>query len=351
MSDFDLGMDLEAELAGIRGHKDKKEKPDAHQKNVKQEQTQSHRGDSSQTNTGKSKQAPPTEPDGFDVKQSHQETPGNDNNKKKKPDPINWKQFKTLPGIFEHVGGDRPVRLNQRIRKSQVSGIPEPFLGIIQEQLKERFIGAVVDFPWGSYQVTDKNRVFNANPSLMRYLLFDSLRDDKGTHVQYAKQWMVLQHPVFDEGFNPDAHLGVTNDELDIYALLFIGHSAENQQEDGQPIKASKESEHDHQTAERIGLLNMSMSRVLDKLSEQEEAFATYTERNTTLQTVMLLDRMGLLKGGLPKDVGDFVRILEESRGVLAETDDVITHHMEAEKERQKTLARQQRMRKMQGQS
>lgn len=351
MSEFDLGLDLEAELAGIRGHK---KKPNPKKPKTQDEQTQnqapSHRGDSQNDQNDQSQNKTPNprqaEPEGFDVAQSQQETPGNSGNKNKKADPVNWKQFKTLPGIFEHVGGDRPVRLNQRIRKSQVSGIPEPMLGFIQEHLKERYIGAVVDFPWGSYKVTDKNRVFNANPSLIRYLAFDALRDAAGTHVQYAKQWMVLQHPVFDEGFNPDTHLGQTSDELDIYALLFVGHADTDYNES---VQSSKEPEQDYQTAERMGLLNISMSRVLDKLNEQEAAFNQYTERNSMIQTVMLLDRMGLLRGGLPRDVGDFIRILEESRDTVADTNNVIDSHMEAEKERQKTLARQERMRKMQG--
>ena len=107
-------------------------------------------------------------------------------------------------------------------------------------------------------------------------------------------------------------------------------------------------SEMDYQTAERLGMLNMGMGRVLDKLNEQEELFRAYAERNAIMQTVMLLDRMGLLAGGLPKDVGAFVRILEENRATLAETDAAVSGHIHKEKERKKMLAKQERIRQLQ---
>lgn len=252
-----------------------------------------------------------------------------------------------MSGIFEHVGGERPVRLNPNIKKTQVAGIPEPMLWFVVEQLKEKHTGAVVTFPWGEYEITEKNRVFTTKSSLIRYLLFDRLRDAQGTHLQYAKQWMVLQHPVFDEGFNPETHLGPNNDELDIYALLFVAHTAEEYSEDSSTPKTSG-SEMDYQTAERLGMLNMGMGRVLDKLNEQEELFRAYAERNAIMQTVILLDRMGLLAGGLPKDVGEFVRVLEENRETVTETEATVSDHIHREKERKKRLAKQERIRKMQ---
>ena len=92
----------------------------------------------------------------------------------------------------------------------------------------------------------------------------------------------------------------------------------------------------------------MGMSRVLDKLNEQAELLAEQNERQTMLQTVLLLDRLGLLKGGLPKDMGEFVRVLEQNRDAVVQTGVVVDNHVRAESERKQTLARQERMRQMQ---
>lgn len=376
MSDYEFDLNIEAELAGIRGYnRDKSDKP---------EKTQKQRPKPEQTNPVPAKKEPPKEPEqakpapppepeitqpkpgqgssGASTPPEQANTPSHSHggeggassssvateSKKEQTShtsSVDWKRFKTLSGIFEHVGGERPVRLNPNIKKSHATGIPEPMIGIVQRHLKEKHAGAVVAFPWGEYEITENNRVFTTKSSLVRYLLFDGLRDADGTHVQYAKQSMVLNHPVFDQGFNPETHLGPNNDELDIYALLFVAHTSEeyNETSSGAPT-----TEQDYQTAERLGMLNMSMGRILEKLNEQENAFREYAERNTVMQTVVLLDRMGLLQGGLPRDMGEFVRVLEENRHTLSETDTIVSDHVQQEKERKKILARQERMRKMQ---
>ncbi|MCR6108720.1 hypothetical protein HXA34_20700 [Salipaludibacillus agaradhaerens] len=339
MSEFDIGLDIEAELAGIRGHSKERSHESSNQSK------QGSGATSGQTTTTKT-----SEPEVLSHSHGGEgapstPTPVTKENKEATP-LIDWKQFKTLPGVFEHVGGDRPVRLASNIKKSHATGIPEPLLVAVQQHLQKKYIGAVVSFPWGEYEVTEKNRVFTTRSSLIRYLLFDGLRDTQGTHLQYAKQWMVLHHPVFDQGFDPETHLGAKSDELDIYTLLFVSHASEGFGSKG--LSNTAESEQDHQTAERIGMLNMEMSRVLDKLDEQERLLREYADRQTIIQTVMLLDRMGLLNGGLPRDVGEFVRVLEENRDVLAKTETTVSHHIQAEKERQKAFARQERLRKMQ---
>lgn len=363
MSDFDF-LDIEAELAGIRGRNLRPEKR-TEKREVKVEPKQESRETSTvqveqkrnHINIPTSNQNEPIakpadlvvnqQPKRVVVESPIKEIPSNADREKVKTDFVGYKQFKTMPGIFEHVGGDRPVRLNPNIRKSQVSGIPEPMLCVTQKMLKEKYLGAVVDFPWGEYKVTEKNRVFTTKSSLLRYLLFDSLRDSEGTHVQYAKQWAVLQFPVFDETFNPDNHSGSMTDELDIYALLFVAHTHSKSEANTEPI-AQRNTEQDYQTAERLGMINMGMTRILDKLAEQERVINDHMARTQITQTVMLLDRMGLLKGGLPKDIGELVRLLEQNRDTLSETASVIDNHVTAEEERQKTLARQERMRQMQ---
>jgi hypothetical protein len=359
MPGFDIGLDIDAELAGISKKQNQSEprqpkKPISAERVKAVPETQSEHSQVKpgvgQTLTesqampggGTESQIPTHSHGGEDASSS--EAPAK---KKGAAPPIDWKRFKTMTGIFEHVGGDRPVRLNPEIKPSQVSGLPEPMLGAVQKRLKENHMGAVVSFPWGEFEITEKNRVFTQKSSLIRYLLFDAFRDDAGTHIQYAKQWLVLQHPVFDKGFNPDTHLKPTSDELDIYALLFVAHTAEAFNDETSGSSPSR-SEQDYQTAERLGMLNLGVGRVLDKLNEQEKLFRAYAERHAVMQTVILLDRMGLLVGGLPRDVGEFVRVLEENRDILAETDATVSGHIDAEKERQKRLVRQERLRKMQ---
>lgn len=346
MSRFEIDLDIEAELAGMRGPKEKTPRPESRKPAVKPTptiQVEPSLGGGSSTSgqpSGRVGQEDSTlghSHGGEDASSS-----GKKAERKTGASPIEWKRFKTMPGIFEHVGGERPVRLHPDIKRSQVSGIPEPMIGFVQKQLKEKHTGAVVGFPWGEYEITEKNRVFTTKSSLMRYLLFDSLRDADGSHVQYAKQWMVLQHPVFDRGFNPETHLGPNSDELDIYALLFVAHTVEGYAE---PATRGQDSEQDYQTAERIGMLNMGMGRLLEKLNEQEKIFRQYAEQNAVMQTVLLLDRMGLLAGGLPRDVGEFIRVLEQNRETVSGTDTIVAAHIHAEKERKKTLARQERMR------
>ncbi|MGX1195866.1 hypothetical protein [Metabacillus sp. SLBN-84] len=351
MSDFDFNLDIEAELAGIRGHKEKVSRQGESRQPERKKTAPQVQQETPKLEHGGGTSSGRPEPEEPALSHSHGGEDATSSQKKKSVQPsgavspVDWKRFKTLPGIFEHVGGDRPVRLNPDIKRLKVSGIPEPMLAAVQKRLKEKHTGAVVAFPWGEYEITEKNRVFTTKASLLRYLMFDAFRDEAGTHIQYAKQWMVLQHPVFDQGFNPDTHLSQASDELDIYTLLFVAHTSEEYREEPEKVSGS---ELDYQTAERIGMLNMGMGRLLDKLNEQEAMFRTYTERSTVLQTVTLLDRMGLLAGGLPRDVGELMRVLASNRKALAETDLVVSGHIQAEEERKKTLARQERLRQMQ---
>lgn len=412
MSDFDFNIDLEAELAGIRGWNKREPKPnhqpnqtrqqpprqqpakqkpqqqakperkpdskdesrqDTHNRNIERQQhVKQGGGAASQPNRKRANQngqqevvvQAPTdpyepeiqrseEPEGLPVKHSQQESFRGGGSGASDTEDVNWKTFKTLPGIFEHVGGSRPVQLNPNIKKSQVSGIPEPFFMIIQEKLKERHVGAVIHFPWGEYKITEKNKVLTTKASLIRYLLFDALRDPEGTHVQFAKQWLALHHPAFEKEFDPDIHLKPNSDELDIYAMLFVVYTTEYASEVDKPRGVSvdlSESEEFYQMNERIGMMNAGMNRLLEKLNQQEEQLKAQTERESMIQTVLMLDRMGLLKGGLPRDLDELAGVLERNRDLLHQTDGLIDKHLKAEQERQKRLERERRMKMLQQQ-
>lgn len=409
MSDFDFNIDLEAELAEIRGgnkrepkpnhqpnqtrqqprqqptkqipqqqakpeHKPDKSRQDTHNRNIERQQHVKQGGGTSSEpnrkrvnqNGQQSEVVAPTpidpyepevqrseEPEGLPVKHSQQESFRGGGSGASDTEDIDWKTFKTLPGIFERVGGSRPVQLNPNIEISQVSGIPKPFFAIIQNKLRERYVGAVVHFPWGEYKITEKNKVLTTRASLIRYLLFDALRDPEGTHVQFAKQWLALRYPVFDKTFNPNVHLKYNSDELDIYAMLFVAYTTEYASEVDKPRGASvdlSKSEEFYQMNERIGMMNSGLNRLLEKLNQQEEQLKAQAERESVIQTVLMLDRMGLLKGGLPRDLDEFAGVLEQNRDLLHQTGGLIDKHLKAEQERKKRLERERRMKMLQQQ-
>lgn len=286
----------------------------------------------------------PADESGLEVQHSHEEKigEGGGSDQEMSANPTNWKKFKTLPGVFEYVGGDRPVVLHQNIKRVQVSGVPEPMVSIIQELLKKRHLGAVIDFPWGSYRIEATNKVFTTKTSLVRYLLFDSLRDEAGTHVEYAKQWFTLQYPtsVYAD-FKPKRDMNASSDELDVYALLAVAHSPERDRTDmgDSGVGLGREA------MERLSMLNANIERVLSKLTVQDQMMQENAEQSNVIQTIMLLDRMGMLNGALPRDKGEFIRMLEENRDVIEQTTDAVNNHMEAEQERKKTLLREERLR------
>lgn len=253
------------------------------------------------------------------------------------PDTVGWRAFKPLPGVFKQVGGARPVVLEDDIPRGNATGLPEPLVQFIQDGLKSRYTGAEVVFPWGTYRIDERNKVFTQKSTAARYLLFDALRDADGSHVQYAKQWFVLQHPTgFDKGFDPRRHLKASSDELDIYALLFVTHL------DSEPSA----NEHAMASADKLDLLGMNIKHLMERFHAQERFLEERLNRTDVLETVIILDRMGLLKGGLPHDTGAFVRLLEANRDVIRDMTDIVDGHVQAEEERKRTLERDARMRR-----
>lgn len=270
---------------------------------------------------------------GFKVEQSHQETPGGSNTSRQPADAVDWKNFKVLPGIFKYVGGTRPVRLETDIKRVQLQGVPGPMVTMLQAKLKEDYEGAIVDFPWGSYPIAADNKVFTQKTTLARYLLFDGFRDDAGLHVQYAKQWLALQHPAFDATFDPALHMSPSDDALDIYAVILASSMAASG-------ATTDRSAVDDIVAERLGMINAGMQHMAKQLKDQELAMASHIERMDVTQTILVLDRMGLLRGGLPRDLDQFVKVLEDNRQGISDASRTIGKHTGSERARRETLLR-----------
>lgn len=301
--------------------------------------------------------------DGFDVSQTQDESlglpadvnktikDGSQNAVSSKPPPplnpttVDWVSFMTIPKLFDRIGGDRPVQISSELKKSQVSGILDPLFSFIQGNLKGKFLGAEVNFPWGKYEVKEDNKVFTTKSTLIRYLMFDALRDHEDSHVQYARQWLVLNHTmVYSTLFKPDSHMPLNSDELDIYCILLIANSENNIGGRVNDTGRTVTSEFEHETEERLQMLNSNTMRILDRLRDQEQRLEEQALKSHTTQTVLLLDRMGLLKGGMPKDLNHFAYMLEQNRNILSSAEIEIDDYMEGEKKRQVSLDRQRRM-------
>lgn len=262
---------------------------------------------------------------------------------------IDWRAFKTMKGLFEHVGGYRPVQLAESVKRTSVSGQISPLYDAIKAKLAAEYTGATMEFPWGTYTITDKHPVFNMNSALTRYLMFDGLRDADGTHVQYAKQWLALHHSnVFDANFRSDVHMSgrPESDALDIYVLLYVSHSvavADGVYQSAGDAREDVLDGYQIETLEQVQMANQSMTRLLEGMRTQEELIRQQADRSQMMQTVLLLDRMGLLKGGIPRDVDGFTRLLEESRDALSRTESIVDKHIEGEARRRATYDSEQR--------
>lgn len=276
---------------------------------------------------------------GLAVTQSHQESPSGGSTPDDAPF-VDYKAFKPLRGIFDRVPNDlaRPVRLNPAIKRVSISGQLEPMFGHIQHKLAEQHIGVSIHFPWGDYEIDARNRVLTTNASLMRYLTFDAMRDEQASHVQYAKQMFALTHP---GGF--DKHFDVTSirggdDSLDVFVLLLADYLSQ----DAVPAEAPQAT----MANEQVAGIERNVERVLERLTTQREQQEAATKRADLMETVLLLDRLGLLRGGLPKDVGQFTRTLEVNRDALVEMQRAMTSFLDAEDERERTLARERQLAK-----
>lgn len=288
------------------------------------------------------------EPEGLEVKVSNEERPGVDNSSQqseKKVRPIiNWKAFKEVDKLFEYIGGERPVGLFPNIKRSQVSGMPEPLITFLQSVLFTKYDGIIANLPYRrSYRVNRDNKVFRTKSSLMRYLMFYALNDiEDGLGTQLAKQWFALNTHYTDHvEFDYVEHMQPNSDEFDIYALLVVSDQVKRTMLKQNAI--NNVPINDVSVEEQLKMLNANNMRLLKKLNKQEELIIEQSRRNDMTQTLLLLDRMGLLKGSIPKNIDDLVSLLEQNRQVLSDTSFAIDNHIIAEDERQTTLLQQQR--------
>lgn len=275
---------------------------------------------------------------GFVVAQSHSERPGASDPPKRPT--VDYQRFKPLPGLFERVANnfDRPIGLVPTVKKVNISGQLDPLLEQVRRNLSERVLGQRVSFPWGEFTIDRKNRVLATNAGLMRYLSFDALRDADGTHVQYALQMFALSNPGgFDKQFDPSM-MRSGDDTLDVYALMLVVYQLE------QGGVEAREAEHIPPSLdEQFQDLSRMMNGIASAMSMQQEQQAARLRRTQATETILLMDRLGLLKGQLPKDLGSFVRLLEVNRAALAEVTHAVDAFVDGEEKREATLRQQAR--------
>lgn len=284
--------------------------------------------------------ATPKTETGLVVKQSHTERPGD--SAPKRPT-LDYRKFKPLPGLFERVANnfERPIGLVPSVKKVNISGQLDPLLEQIRRRLSERVLGARISFPWGDVTIDRKNRVLATNAGLMRYLSFDALRDAEGSHVQYALQMFALANPGgFDEQFNPSM-MRAGDDTLDVYALILVVYQLDEEDTGAKPPATSATAPLEFEELQR------SVQTLTSIVTQHQEAQAATMKRAQMTDTVLLMDRLGLLKGGLPKDIGAFVRTLEVNRDLLADVHGAIDGFVTGEEKRQATLRQQAKIQKM----
>lgn len=248
---------------------------------------------------------------------------------------VDVKQFKEIPNLFTYVGGQKHIVLDDDYKKVQVTGLPEAMIVYHQNKLKDALVGRNITFPWGDYEITSTNKVFTARTSYMRFNLFNGMRDKDALHVILAKQWLVLHHPlIYSEHYDIAMSYQVHNDELDIYAVIYAMYLDELAYYGVKQPKV-KDPQDDVTNALYIGL-----STLRKMMHEQQSYLREYTEQTNIMQTILLLDRLGLLGGGLPNDMKDFMRVLELNRDNIHQANQSMNKHVQAEKERLERLKR-----------
>lgn len=289
------------------------------------------------------------ENDAFDVEMMNEEVPGgvaSQHMQQVDRHIIDWKTFVTVDNLFVYNGGDRPVNIVTDLKKSQVSGLLEPFFYLLQNMLFDRYQGLIAELPYKrKYRVDRNNKVFTVKSSLVRYLFFsalDELSDGEYLGLQLAKQWFALNTPMSDSpSFDYTVQSMTNGDDFDIYALLTVAAQV-RKQKNKQTVISKNNSQ---MSRSDVSVLFEQVFTQLDRLSEQVDLQTIQTEvyqsHNGLSQTMLLLDRMGLLKGPIPKDVGDVIAMLEQNRDLLQQTINSFDQHVIDEKKRQDRLDRE----------
>lgn len=237
-------------------------------------------------------------------------------------DHVYWK------GLFEkNVASDGSLRMRyvDDVKTTQVGGVPIPMIENMQDILKKRHIGKTFDLYHHSFEITDRNRVLTTRTGFLRYALIMAYRTDDGLHVQYAKQLAEATSDILSPVKQATPSM---MEARDVYLMVLADWL------DTKKATPVKEAE---PTTKHMVEAIQSLERMMNVQMEQQQLRA---KRQDVMQTVVLLDRLGLLKGGVPKDVGDILRILEANQHLLQNTEEAVTRHIAAEEERQARIAR-----------
>lgn len=347
--EFDVGKELKQMRSGETKDKSKKKRPDKEKDDDLDIIKPTNTGGSSSTPKESTENKEIVVKEGFDVKQSNDERFGGSGSSTTTVtddvEPftgvVDWKSFGTIMGLFDYVGGVRPVKLNRSYKKSSVSGLIDPVFKIIVDNMKDKFLGLKVKFPWQEeFEVTEENKVFRNKSSLIRFLMFDSMRDKNGTSVKLGQQWFYSHNKsAISPDYNPSFSLLPNDDTLDIYGLLVLNHRIDC----GNVLK-DLDGVGSEDVVSRLDSMGSNVNTLIQKINKQEKLIKEQNGRNQVTQTILLLDSMGLLKGGIPSDLSEFVYLLEQNRDILNSTDDMIVKHLDDEKERNYRLNRQNKM-------
>lgn len=237
-------------------------------------------------------------------------------------DHVYWK------GLFEKdIAEDGSFRMQyvDSFKRTQVGGIPIPMIENMQDILKKRHVGRRFELYGHSFTITDRNLVLTTRTVYLRYALIMMYRTDDGLHVQYAKQLAEATSDITAPIPNAPHNLV---EARDVYLMVLA---------DWLDTKPKQEMVSTDQIPEQTLRAVKALEKAIHVQTEQQ---ALRSKRQDMMQTIVLLDRLGLLKGGLPNDIGDLLRILEGNRHLLHDAEEALTRHIVAEEERTARLLR-----------
>ena len=369
-NDLDFMVDIDSKLKDMRQVSDKK--PVARQAPVKQANEKQDERRIKPAGGGASGNNPPTQnqtkiPEvpheaqkddvdaGLDVTQSQQEDPRDDVvvsatdgavREIGKDKAILWDRFLVLEGMFEYQGGPKPIGLADKIARTNVSRIPAPLLDRANEKLKGRVLGKAVHFPWGIERITESNKVLSTRSSLVRYLLFDLYKDAEGTHVQYAFQWLALQFPtIYSADFDKDASYNEGNDALDIFMVLQVMHDMDLR-EGMYGVTGQGSDSGVSDLADNLSMVNENLQHLKRTQEVLVRDMRAGFERDGMLQAILFLERLGLIKGQIPRDLDGLNKLFEDNRDTFDNFKTVVNQHLANESLRKDQYQRDARSRR-----
>lgn len=231
--------------------------------------------------------------------------------------------------IFVNEGGE--VVFNTNHTKTVAKNLSKGVMDQIVDDLRRKHKGAVVGIGSNNFTIRDTNAVLTSPTSLVRYMMLDKI-DDENVALQLARQLFLEKHP---DGEKADFdHKLVRTDERDVYAMLL-----------------SSKADPERDLVEKVEELIRSMEYLEENATlSNRRLLEQTTASNDTLNglniamSLMVLERLGLTEGSLPRNLDDIRGFATQDS--IVKMSDIMSNDIASDvNERKKTLARNERLR------